>query len=256
MRPRHRIALLVTLLVGLQLGTAWAQKAKPAYRLQSPQASKAKFERVKRFQQKQLPTVRGLVARGLARPKADKATALAAIVRIMDTLFIRVGSERFAQRKKNPSFGASSLLKSQVAVEGDVVTFDFPGKSGVRWRRAVKDPKLAAAIKIFLETPGKRLFNPPEGAVTELDVRAFLEPFGAQPKDLRTMHANRLLEEELDHDGPPSMKHLKAAITRVAAQLGHTPTVSRQSYMNPVTLKRYTAEATAADKAAARSRGR
>lgn len=240
MRAR-RAALLAFLLLALHLEVAaGAPKAKArGFRPQSKKAAAAKFARVERFEKSGLGRTRAKVTRALRNPKADRATAVAAIVRIMDTTTMRVGSEKYAQKKK-PSFGASSLRKDQVEVRGDRVSFDFMGKSGVHWQRTVRDRELAGAIKLFLKSPGARLFQLDGAAVTEADVRDFLRPFGALPKDFRTLHANRLLDVELARLGEPRSKaKLDLAVKAVAAHLGHTPAISRAAYLNPVKLKTY-----------------
>lgn len=241
MRSR-RIGLLAVLLLALTAGSAGAgskQKGKArGFRPQSKKAAAAKFARVERFEKSGLGKTRRQVTRTLKKPKADKATAVAAIVRIMDTTYIRVGSEKYA-RKAKPSFGASSLRKNQVKVRGDMVSFDFMGKSGVHWQRTVRDRELAGAIKLFLKSPGKRLFQLETGSVTEADVRDFLRPFDALPKDFRTLHANRLLDIELGKLGAPSQDKLTLAIKNVAAELGHSPAISRKAYLNPLKLETY-----------------
>jgi len=242
MRAR-RIGLVALLLLAFtaSAGAAGKQKAKPkGFRPQSKKAAAAKFARVERFQTSGgLGKTRAKVTRQLKKPAADKATAVAAVVRIMDTTYMRVGSERYARRTDKPSFGAASLRKNQVKVRGDMVSFEFRGKSGVHWQRTVRDRELAGALKLFLKSPGKRLFQLESGAVTETDVRDFLRPFGALPKDFRTLHSNRLLDIELRRPGAPSKARLNAAISVVAAQLGHTPAISRAAYLNPVKLETY-----------------
>lgn len=239
MRVRRTIPLALLLLaLHLQVAAAGQKKSVRGVRPQSKKAAAAKFARVERFEKQGLGKTRAKVTRALASPKADRATATAAIVRIMDTTYMRVGSEKYAKKEK-PSFGASSLRKNQVKVRGDRVTFDFMGKSGVHWQRTVRDRQLAGALRLFLRSPGKRLFQLETGAVTESDVRDFLRPYGALPKDLRTLHANRLLDVELRKPGAPSKAKLDAAVRAVAAELGHTPAISRAAYLNPVKLETY-----------------
>ena len=240
MRVRRTLPLALLLLaLQLQVAAAGQKKAVRAVRpQQSKKAAAAKFARVERFEKNGLGKSRAAVTRALKKPKADRATATAAIVRIMDTTYMRVGSEKYAKKAK-PSFGASSLRKDQVKVRGDRVTFDFMGKSGVHWQRTVRDRQLAGAIKLFLKSPGKRLFQLETGRVTETDVRDFLRPYGALPKDFRTLHANRLLDIELRRPGEPSKAKLDAAVRKVAAELGHTPAISRAAYLNPVKLETY-----------------
>jgi DNA topoisomerase-1 len=241
MRVRRSLPLALLLLaLHLQVAAAGGpQKKARGFRPQSKKAAAAKFARVERFKQTGLGKTRAKVTRQLKRPKADQATAVAAIVRIMDTTYMRVGSEKYARKKEKPSFGASSLRKDQVRVRGDKVSFDFRGKSGVHWQRTVRDRELAGAIKLFLKSPGKRLFQLESGIVSEADVRDFLRPYGALPKDFRTLHANRLLDIELRRPGTPSKAKLDEAVRKVAAELGHTPAISRAAYLDPVRLETY-----------------
>jgi len=242
-------ALAATLLVG-----GWVQAKPGRYKQSSPAATAAKFRRVSHFAATGVVQLRQHVRGNLARPKLDRQTAVAAIVRIMDTTYMRVGSERYATPKaagKKPSFGASSLRKEHVRVQGNRVSFAFRGKSGKAWNKSVVDPQLAAAIEVFLAQPGERLFQVPGrrrgslSAVTERDVRGLLKRFGAQPKDFRTLHANRLLEAELTAKAPPKSRaqaerNLSAAIRRVASQLNHTTSVCRSNYLDQTRLRSYT----------------
>ncbi len=240
MRARRTgLIAFVVLALHLQLAAAAPKQKARGFRPQSKKAAAAKFARVERFRKNGLGRSRAKVTRALGKPKVDHATAVAAIVRIMDTTYMRVGSEKYA-RKGKPSFGASSLRKDQVKVRGDRVSFDFMGKSGVHWQRTVRDRQLAGAIKLFLKSPGKRLFQLETGAVTETDVRDFLRPFGALPKDFRTLHANLLLDAELARLGTPRTRaKLDLAVKFAASELHHTPAISRSSYLNPLTLKTY-----------------
>lgn len=259
MRVAWRIGPVLVLLIALQVSAAaGGQARRPAKPVVRTPAAAAKFNRVERFEKK-LPAMRKAVTKQLGAPAMDTATAVAAIVRIMDVTYMRVGSARFAERAAKPSHGASSLRKRHVTVRGDVVTFNFLGKTGIggqrrRWRKTVRDPDLAAAVRIFLKSPGDRLFATSRGAVTERQVRAFLRPFGASPKDLRTYHANRLLDAEFVRLGSPSERNLHLAIKNVAAQLEHEPAVSRKSYLDPLRIEAYRATIPASEARTARGR--
>jgi len=239
MRPiRSHILVLLVSLMGL--GSAWARGA------QDPVSSARKFARVERFAG-QLPQLRTHVSTRLAAPRLDRATAVAAIVRIMDSVYMRVGSERYAYKAdpaKKSTYGAATLLKQHVSVQGDTVHFAFRGKSGVQWQRQITDPQLARTIQLFQGQPGGRLFQIAESKITADHVRSFLEPFGAQPKDFRTLHANRLLDLELGRLGRPASrsqadKNVTSAVRNVAQQLGHTPAVCRTNYLDGRKLDSY-----------------
>ena len=221
----------------------WARSPDPA-------AAARKFARVEAFAT-QLPRMRSQVEARLQVPRLDRATAVAAIVRIMDSVYMRVGSERYAHKKdpsKKPTYGAATLLKSQVQVQGDTVRFDFRGKSGVHWQRQITDPQLARTIALFQGQSGESLFQVPRaGKVTATHVRGFLKSFGAQPKDFRTLHANRLLAQELGRMPRPgnhsqAAHNLTSAVKNVARQLGHTPSVCRSNYLDGRRLESYAAD--------------
>ena len=211
-----------------------------------------KFARVERFS-RHLPELRTTVQARLQQPKLDRATAVAAIVRIMDSVYMRVGSDRYANKKdptKKSTYGAATLLKQHVQVQGDTVRFEFRGKSGVHWQRTLTDPQLARTIKLFQSQPGERLFQVPNDGqtskVTAAHVRGFLSGFGALPKDFRTLHANRLLGEELSRMPRPGSRtqaehNLTGAVKKVAKQLGHTPSVCRSNYLDGRRLEAYAA---------------
>lgn len=256
-RAIHRIRIIVmllgllTLLIGASRAMAGGRRGQ---RRQSATASAHKFQRVQQFSTR-LPGLRNQVSATLSHPRLDRRTAVAAIVRIMDTTYMRVGSERYARRttpgkkSRGPTFGASSLRKQHVRVQGNHVTFTFPGKSGVHWRRTVNDPQLARVVQMFLQQPGERLFQvkgrgSTMSAVSASHVRSLLSGYGAKPKDFRTLHANRLLEQELSRLPAPTSRtqaeaNLRTAIPRVARQLGHTPSVCKSSYLDGTRLDSY-----------------
>jgi DNA topoisomerase-1 len=44
-------------------------------------------------------------------------------------------------------------------VKGDVVEFDFPGKSGVRQSRVLKDRRVARVVRALLKHPSREVFK-------------------------------------------------------------------------------------------------
>jgi DNA topoisomerase-1 len=246
-RRRMAQAWLAALLLVLGAwGAAWARGARL-----SPEAEARKFERVTRFGDK-ISSFRRQISQEVRRPSLSKKTALAAIAVIMDRTSIRVGSERYACRSvpgKEASFGASSLRKKHVQVQGNQVRLSFRGKSGVAWDRTITDPKLARTVKMFREQPGERLWQVPgrDGQlrpVTERHVRTLFRKYGAEPKDLRTLLANHRLEQELSRLPRPcskqqAEKNLSQAIKSVATFMGHRPSTCRASYLYPPRLQQY-----------------
>jgi len=94
-----------------------------------------KFERLVKFAGA-LPQMRSAVARDLKRPGLGREKVLASILRILSTCYMRPGSQVYAN--ENGSYGISTLRARHVRVKGDLIEFDFPGKSGVRQHRELK----------------------------------------------------------------------------------------------------------------------
>lgn len=205
-----------------------------------------KFAGVHQFAQT-LPAIRERVASDLQRPDAQREKVAAAVVTLLDKAIMRVGGEEFAQ--EHDTYGASSLRKDHVRVEGDTVHAEFAGKHDVAHTKDIQDTALAEAVQHLLTLPGERLFSyhTPSGGtapMTEDKVRDYLGEFGVTPKQFRTYHASRLAAQYLDEMGPPAsdkeaQKNIAIAVTKTAEQLGNTPTVCRGSYINPAILDAY-----------------
>lgn len=206
---------------------------------------RAKYEQCLRVGQK-LPALERHIDRDLNRKDTPREKSAAAVVYLMRHLMMRVGSERYA--RENETFGASSLRVEHVRVDGDRLEFNFTGKTGVPWQRAVVDPRLATFITgLRANAPGGRLFwyRGPGGEqlpLTERHVQEWMKTHGLRPKDLRTWHANVRMFEELERRATPegqkrTRKQLRAEITAafevVAEEMGHDPGTCRGQYVFP-----------------------
>jgi DNA topoisomerase-1 len=209
------------------------------------EAAAHKFAQVQAFA-KALPKIRRKVQADLRGEGGERARAAAAIVSLIDATTMRVGSEGYAQ--ENGTYGASSLRKEHVHVEGSTVHVAFRGKHGVAWERSVENAPLAAALESLMKLPGERVFQHQGArglsAVDESAVREYLKPFGVSPKQFRTYHAARRARELLLAAGKPedeqeAKRKIAAAVKQVASELGNTPAVCRSSYINPAILDAY-----------------
>ena len=90
------------------------------------------------------------------QPDLGRERVLAAIVRVLSTCFMRPGSQVYAS--ENGSYGVATLRPKHVSVKGDVIEFDFPGKSGVQQERVLKDRQVAKVVRVT-ESPGKEVFK-------------------------------------------------------------------------------------------------
>src|SRR5665213_2583542 len=104
-----------------------------------------------------LPAIRRSVYADFRKRQPSRAKVSAAIVRFLADGFFRIGNERYA--KENGTFGLTTLKKSHVKVDGDLVIFDYVGKRSIRHRQMVVSRELARFVEALLKVPGSRLFR-------------------------------------------------------------------------------------------------
>lgn len=209
-----------------------------------------KFRRIVKFAQA-LPKLRKTVARDIRQPGLSRERVLATILRILSTCFMRPGSQVYAN--ENGSYGVSTIRPKHVKVKADVVEFDFPGKSGVRQVRQLKDKHVAKVVRSLLKRPGQVFkFENGNGEVTKVERRHIneyiKETMGEKfsSKDFRTwagtlVCACALARTGIDEDDTVATRKRKllAAIKETASILGNTPAVCRGSYICPQILAGY-----------------
>jgi len=206
----------------------------------------AKFEHMLQFA-KALPAIRGTVADHMSSRGLKRERVLATVVHLLETTLIRVGNDEYA--KANQSFGLTTLKTDHVAVDGAEIRFEFTGKSGRRWSIAMRDRRVARVLRACQELPGQELlqyFDEEKElrAVSSDDVNAYLREiagYDVTAKDFRTWAGTVLMVRFLAEAGAfQSLKEAKrlmrAALARVAAALGNTPTVCRKSYIHPAVI--------------------
>lgn len=209
----------------------------------------SKFERLRHFG-RVLPAIRRRVQRDLAQPGLPRSKVLAALVRLLDTTYLRIGNDEYA--KQNGSFGLTTLRRKHAAVRGSVLKLSFRGKSGVEQEVAVEDARLARIVRRCQELPGQALFHylDDDGQVHGIDsadVNDYLREMAGDDfsaKDFRTWHASalaleRLLPCELPHTKRELTVLTKQVIGEVAAHLGHTIAVCRKSYVHHAVLRSF-----------------
>ena len=212
-----------------------------------------KHERMQAFAE-QLPPLRRQVDRDLATRGLTRDRVLAGAVRMLDRASFRVGGESYAER--HGSYGLATLRKRHVHVSGDVVTFDYRGKSGVRQVQQVQDPELATLVRSLKRRSGgghELLAWKEDGRwrdVRSADINEYLKQHvgpEASAKDFRTWHATVLAAvllavQEAEAGSTTSRKRQVVAVIRdVATYLGNTPAVCRASYVDPRVIDRFMA---------------
>jgi DNA topoisomerase I len=210
-----------------------------------------KFDRMLRFGAG-LPRLRRRIARRLAGDELDYERVIACAVRLLDIGMFRVGNAEYAD--DDGGIGLATVGRRHVSVDGRTVTFDYPGKSGVRRVQQIED-RACAALVGALKTQrrrGTQLFAyRDDGRWRELraeDINSYLkrelgEEFSA--KDFRTWNATVMAAVALATDGRKAstkaarQRHVKGAVRAVAELLGNTPAVARRSYIDPRVFDAY-----------------
>ena len=213
------------------------------------QRDETKYGRVRRFADA-LPRIRRRVQRDLKRAGLPREKAIATVVRLLETTYMRVGNEQYA--RENDSFGLTTLREHQVRVRGARLRFRFRGKSGVEHRIEVSDRALSTIVRRLQELPGEELFQyvDDEGetrTIESADVNDYLRDAAGEPytsKDFRTwagslLAVQALCEAGAAHPGRGAARAVAAAIESVARQLGNTKSVCRKCYVHPGVLERY-----------------
>ena len=209
----------------------------------------AKYDRLAAFAA-QLPKLRRQVRADLRLEGLPRRKVIAAVVRLLETSFIRVGNEEYS--RTNGSFGLTTLRNRHVRVRGARMLFEFRGKSRVSHALSLEDAALARIVRRCQELPGQKLFGfkNDDGRVEDIDsedVNDYLreiigEDFSA--KDFRTWAGTLLAARALDaraaiDDEGERKNRMVEAIAEVAQRLGNTPAVCRKCYIHPAVLAGY-----------------
>ncbi len=208
-----------------------------------------KFEHMLDFA-KVLPAIRARIDADMARRGLPREKVLATVVHLLENTLIRVGNLDYA--KQNKSYGLTTLRDKHVDVDGAKLRFVFKGKSGKSWNLQVKDRRIARIVKACQDVPGQHLFqyvdeNGQRQRVASTDVNSYLREISGRDitaKDFRTwagtvLAAIALQEFELFDTNAKAKKNVRAAIEKVSARLGNTPTICRKCYIHPEVLNCY-----------------
>ncbi|MEU8818483.1 DNA topoisomerase IB [Actinoplanes sp. NPDC048796] len=186
--------------------------------------------------------------RGLCRSRV-----LATIVRLLDMNMFRIGSDQYAVREEDPSFGLSTLRPEHIRTSGGCVLMEFTGKSGVEHSGSVDDGEVCTVLKDLKRRRrgSDRLFAYWEGRkwheVHADEINEYLREISGDQmsaKDFRTWHGTVKAAAELAEVGPqPTEAKRKKAVSHamkeVAELLGNTPAVARASYVDPRVIEAY-----------------
>jgi DNA topoisomerase I len=192
-----------------------------------------------------LPSMRKTVASHLRLSGLPRERVLASVLKILAISFLRPGSEIYAN--EHGSYGITTLRSKHVSIKGDLVVFDFKGKSGVHQHRELKNKELARVMKELLGLPGRRVFkyagdDGQLATVTPRHINAYIkEVMGDRfsAKDFRTWAGTLICASALarvssnGNNGLTTKQKIGLALTETAEALGNTPAVCRSAYVSP-----------------------
>jgi DNA topoisomerase-1 len=190
-----------------------------------------------------LPSIRRSIVQHLAKSEPTREFAYAAVIELIARSAIRPGNENYARLHR--THGATTLLKSHVTIEGDTLTLTFRAKGNKKVQKEVDARRLADALAVLRELPGRRLFQYLDdgGAVRPVrssEVNRFLRDMAGVKislKDFRTLLASAAALETLARTQPASSvrarrKQVLEAIRATAEDLHNTPAICRKSYVH------------------------
>jgi DNA topoisomerase IB len=211
---------------------------------------KLKFDRVLTAARR-LPAARRAIAQDLACEGMPLRRANAVAVRLLDLGYFRIGSDVYADA--NGSFGLTTLERRHVRRRGGRLVFRFEGKSGIERSVEIDDPHVLEALETMRRRRGgsdrllayqnSRRWRDLDSATVNEYLSGLLEDLTA--KDFRTWHATVIAAAALaasDERGDTKrsrQRAIKAAVTEVAEFLGNTPTIAKNSYIDPRVFELY-----------------
>jgi len=219
------------------------------------QREEEKFRRVVEFGES-LPALRRRVRADLnanTMTSLDRRRVLAAMVRLIDQGFFRVGNDKSAASES--TYGLSTIRDSHVKVDGDVVLFDYVGKWRKKQKRAVHDADVAVVVETLKKSSRGELFKFDHHGrlcdVKDRHVNDYIQSIIGRDftaKDFRTWAGTLLcsialaMQERAPAEGTSKAerkRRIRKAVTATAEQLGNTPAVCRSSYICPRLLDEY-----------------
>ena len=139
-----------------------------------------------------LPALRRRLDRDLQANPQSRIAVLAAVVRILDCAFLRIGNQAYA--RQNKSFGLTTLRNRHARLSRGGLALEYRGKSGIVRKVRLTDSKVIRVVRRCQDLPGQQLFQYRDEhgavhAISSADVNAYLRDISGAAltaKDLRT----------------------------------------------------------------------
>lgn len=240
--PAYTGVWICTLAEGHLQATGVDDRGRKQYRyheLWSAYRDRTKFDQLIDFGEV-LPGLRRRILRDLKGEPFEERTVLAALCMLLDRAHLRVGSLAYAE--ENGTFGATTLLKRHLQLEGDRLDLQFTGKGGKRVRRRLRHPTLSRVLDRISDLPGRQLFvwrddqdqlHPVDSGRLNAYLAGIAGP-GVSAKTFRTwagsVAAFTVARKAMSQDRRPTIKEMCEA---AAERLSNTAAICRASYVHP-----------------------
>ncbi len=176
------------------------------------------------------------VTKGL-KSENEKEFLTCLIIAIMDKTGERIGNESSSAAGH---FGITFFRKKHIKIEGNKVTLNYVGKSGVKHETYFSDEDIARHLKKAIEnSTGYFVFTTSDGRrIRPERVNKFLSAFKISAKDIRGYNANKWILEklknvEIEEEENKRKVQLNKIITAVALKVGHGRGTLKMHYMIP-----------------------
>jgi DNA topoisomerase IB len=193
-----------------------------------------------------LPRLRRRVRAHLRGSELSRERVLAAAVSVLDEGRLRVGGDEYAVGE-DATFGVASMLARHVRVGEREAVFRFPAKGGIEQEVTLDRNTVVETLRQLRRwrRGERRLFAWREGGrareAHSADINAYLRELTGREvtaKDFRTWHATvaaamSLAAAERGSSAAARRRIVAATMREVAEDLGNTPTVARNSYVDP-----------------------
>ena len=207
---------------------------------------------------KALPRLRRAVKRDLELDDLSQDRVLACAIRMLDVGLFRVGNQVYAE--ENGSYGLTTLERRHAQLDGrDAVVFDYTAKGGIRRRQRIRDRDVrqvvdalkrrrgSAQLLAYQRQSGSRWCPVRSDEINER-IKELTGVAETSAKDFRTWHATVLAATHVAASDTGSARGrervIREAVAEVSELLGNTPTVARNSYIDPQVFDRYRAGTT------------
>lgn len=217
----------------------------PKYSPEHNQKSHAQIHARIRDLHKMMDRVKAKVSRDMDNESlSTQERDTAAVTHLLIKAAVRIGGEKGNTR--HIPFGASTLQGQHMKIEGDKITLNFTGKSGVRINKTFEDAKLAGYLRGRKLVKGEAIFSTTKDRVNRY-IKEITGDSYFSAKDFRTWNATgKALSVIKRLPIPKDAKSFKKLLSKVAKavskHLGNTPNVAIKYYIDPTVFKRWSVD--------------